>query len=395
MPANVKETAQAVAVTEAAHSTLIGGSICERRMNCLASYGLEIRSPEQPSSEYAKEGTMLHSVMDIILGEGKTVSEMLGYEEDGHVLTEELAEEMVEPALALLDELFKEYGADDFEYVTEARVHYSGMDAFGTCDIIGVGGGYTFVVDWKFGRGVPVRGGRNNSQLKFYAGAARSSRHTRDMFDRRREIVLAIIQPGTRDKLTHGTISNTELTQFVVEMKEAVGKNLTEKEPPTAGKWCKWCRAQPTCPAKTSVAEQLRAKPPIDASIDPDELGRLLDTAHEMEEWIGEVCKAAMNELEKGRDVTGWKLVEGRATRKWSDEGKAEALLKKYLKKKAYTEPKLISPAQAEKALKATNVDLEPLIVSHRGTTMAPADDSRPAIKVAGRAGGNLNLPAR
>lgn len=388
-------------MAEKAHSLLIGGSIADRRMNCLASYKLESAMPEPPSSPYADEGTMLHSVMDKILGEGKTPEEMLGYTELGHKFTEELLEEMVAPALEAFDRLMSEYGCEEIEYVTEARVKYPGMDAFGTCDVIGCSEGYTFVVDWKFGRGVKVTAGGHNSQLKFYAGAARvtgGNRSVKEMFSDDREVVLAIIQPAMDEPLTHGVVSHEELDEFVREMKEAVGANLAGTHDPTPGKWCKFCRAASTCPAKTSTAKQLANRSPVDPSVDPDELGELLTTAHELEDWIRSVRTLAMNELEKGRAVTGWKLVEGRATRKWSDEEEAEKALRKMkFKVGDIHTSKLVSPAQAEKLLKGAGKDpdeISSLVVTSRGTTMAEADDPRPAVIVAGRVGGNLNLPA-
>ncbi len=321
---------------------------------------------------------MLHSVMEQHLG-GVSLDALVGYTEEGVTLTGELIEEMVKPALAALDALLAEYGVepdDEYEYELEVRCKFPKVDAFGTVDLIVRWKTYVFVLDWKFGRGVPVSA-RNNSQLRFYAGAARETPSMKSFFKGAETLVVGIIQPAMDVPYSHEVVEWGELDEFVAEVRAAIGASLAGGHDPNPGKWCRWCRAKPMCPAKVQVADQSLATPT--ETTDPDELGRLVDVAHELEDWISGVRKAAMHQLESGGKVTGWKLVEGRATRKWSDEGAAEALLRKHGVNEIH-EIKLISPAKAEKALKSAAADLEPLIVSRRGTTMAREDDKRPAI---------------
>ena len=102
----------------------------------------------------------------------------------------------------------------------------------------------------------------------------------------------------------------------------------------------------------------------------------------------------AREELEKGREVTGYKLVKKRATRSWADENRVVERLSGYLSKDQLFDNKLISPAKAEKAIKSAKADVEvkDLIVSRSsGTTMTTLDDEREAVVP--KPGGDLNLP--
>jgi hypothetical protein len=377
----------------------MGGSICERRMNCLASYGLELQAPKPASTSYADEGTMLHSVMAKIL-DGEKVEDLIGYEELGHTLTVDLVDEMITPALRAFDNLLIGYGIENIEYITEVNVEYPGIKAWGQTDVLGHDENYTLLVDWKFGRGVMVAGGPENYQLKFYGGAGRETPETKDMFDPGRPIILAVIQPAAPEPLTHGLIGDNRLTNFVGRMKETVELILDEENEFDAspGKWCRFCPAAAICPAKQGLVQSLTSLGPVDPEIEPHELGLLVRQAYEVEAWASEVKALAHSELDKGRSVAGYKLVNKRATRQWVDEGDAETAFRKMkVKVGDFTVSKLVSPAQAEKMLKAVGKDpsvVGDLAVSRSsGTTMAEADDKRPAVTNQ-RGGGDLNLPA-
>jgi hypothetical protein len=121
------------------------------------------------------------------------------------------------------------------------------------------------------------------------------------------------------------------------------------------------------------LAEQLAERLPYaDAMID---LGkRLKDMAHAL--------------LEQGQPVRGWKLVNGRQMRSWENEDKAVRYFAKVgLPAADRFVKKLISPAQAEKVLKAARLPAE--LPTHlvrkesSGTTLAPESDKRPAVLLA------------
>jgi hypothetical protein len=71
-----------------------------------------------------------------------------------------------------------------------------------------------------------------------------------------------------------------------------------------------------------------------------------------VEQWLRAVRGEVERRLMQGHDVPGWKLVAGRkGARQWTDTSAVEAALVEALGGAAY-EKKILSPAQAEKALR-------------------------------------------
>jgi len=382
MPLDSNNCDDVTAVT--AHSTLMGGSIAERRMNCTASYRLESQHPEPPSSIYAAQGTMLHSVIEQYL-DGKPMPELYGYEEEGCVFDGDLEEELIQPALDCLRSLQIALEIDDLEFLTEARVAFQDFDAFGTVDLMGTTSHYTIILDWKFGRGVKAGPGALRYQLPFYAAAARNTPEVSDMFADDKQIVLAVVQPAMRQPLTYKIVSHDDLDAFESRVRatiSAIGADL--EEDPVSGKWCRWCRAAAVCPARTGAASAIVSDNIEAETLDADEIGYYLGVASELEDWIRAIRSHAHRTLDAGDKVTGYKLVQRRKTRRWSDQEGAERFLRSHGVNEIFEDPKLVSPARAEKLLKgaADSDDLGQFITStSTGSTIAPQDDPRPAIE--------------
>lgn len=383
------------------HSNLIGGSSCARRMACPGSYQLELTAPEEVSSSYAAEGTFLHSVVERCLNDDVPPSAMLGYEEDGFTLTQDLIDEMVKPAISAVGEMLDMLGVDEFELITEARVGYPDIDAFGTTDLLIVTDDAVIVGDFKFGRGVMVKGGPTNKQLMFYAGACMRSPETAHYFDGREGVVLAIIQPANEQPLQFD-FTTTDAVGHFADKVEALARELMTRDdlPLITGDHCRWCKAAPVCSAKYEQASIALATDVSEAFIDPVEFGQLLHMADEVESWAKTVRSTAFNELKRGRQVDGYKLVEKRRTRSWQNEQVAAERLRDLGINDVY-ERKLVSPSQAEKSVKAAGGkpgDLSDIIEARSpGLTMAAADDRRPAAEISHGAVSlaSLNIPER
>jgi hypothetical protein len=115
-------------------------------------------------------------------------------------------------------------------------------------------------------------------------------------------------------------------------------------------------------------------------SLEADQLSAALMLADKLEDFIAAARKLAFDRLEKDMPVPGYKLVPKRAVRQWVDEAKAFAALSS-MGVEPY-EQKLLSPAQAEKALKKSKLTLpDDLVVAvSSGSTIAPESDPRPAV---------------
>jgi hypothetical protein len=367
--------AQQLQESSVQHSNIVGGSTAKRVINCPGSVKLVQKMPPQPSSKYADEGTMLHDAISrILLDQGVAIGQ---FKYKDHVLTEELYAEKIEPALDALDEI-DPHGR--MEYEVETRVGFGDLlpGVFGSTDLVGRIDNRAIILDWKFGSGVPVPA-EENAQLLFYAAAAMRTDELKWAFEGVDEIECIIVQPPS---IKRWVTTIGRVKQFEHELVMAVKTALKDDAPLAQGDHCRWCAAKPICPQMTGAVDRAIKQQVL--QMDVDTLAKHLHTADLLEDWIKDLRALAFGLLEKGADVPGYKIVQKQARRKWTDESKAkEAMLALGLKESVVVETSIMSPAQAEKALKKRFSELpEGLIKSESsGTTLAPEDDPRPAVQ--------------
>jgi len=377
----------AIAHSQRAHSS-VGGSSAKRIMECPGSMLLCEKYPSK-SSEYAEEGTAGHEAIDMILqGKTKNDRDVIGLVFNKIVITEEFFEEAIAPALQIFDALDKELGG--IEFLNEQRVVFPGIDgAFGTVDIVGSTKDRTVLIDWKMGAGVGVDA-EANAQLLYYAYAAANTPATAKFFSKDKPIEMFIIQPRIRDgePFTRWMTSYLQLSAFAIDLKHAVDKALEPDAPFKLGPHCRFCSGKIGCPLYNGLATETLALTPEELAA---QLAERLPYADAMIELGKSMKDMAHGLLEQGQPVKGWKLVNGRAMRSWVDEEKVTRYFAKvglpaadrYVKR-------LVSPAQAEKALKAASLpsELPAALVKKEssGTTLAKDSDPRPAVLLAGDA---------
>lgn len=383
--------------SQRAHSA-VGGSSAERVLNCTASVELCAKYPNV-ETEFAAEGTACHEAVDLILmGKTQKDTDVIGVTFNGIVMTEDLFESAIVPALEMFDALDKELGGIDF--FNEQRVTFPGIpmpvydhdgnvigmkedNAFGTADIVGRSRDRTIVWDWKFGAGKAVTA-EANPQLMYYAYAAAHTKPTDQFFDRNRPIEVFICQPRTKDgePFTRWMTNMVQLEAFALELRKAVEIAFSPEAEYKLGPWCQFCNAKRGCPLYTNKVQEVGrlTREQMEA-----ELERWLPYADTMIAWGKDVKDAAHKLLEDGGKVPGWKLVHGRKNRSWADEDKTLRYFSKIgLPAAERHVKKIVSPAQAEAALKKNKLPSElpeALVISApSGTTLAPESDKRPAV---------------
>ena len=355
------------------HSNIVGGSSAKRVINCPGSVKLVQKMPPQPSSKYADEGTLLHNIISEYLERDNVPLQSFVDEK----FTMELMEEKLLPALDLLNEIDPN---NELVYKVESRVGFGDLlpGVFGSTDLLGRIGDRAIVLDWKFGDGVVVTA-EENEQLMFYAAAAMRTPETAWVFEGASEIELIIVQPPV---MRRWVTTRDRIARFERELVKAVKLAQTPDAPLAQGDHCRWCAAKPICPQMTGAVD--RAIKQQIVNLDVDTLGQYLKNADLLEGWIKDLRALAFGLLEKNVDVPGYKLVQKQARRKWTDEQEARKVLMEFgLKESVVVETSIMSPAQAEKALKKRISELpEGLIKSESsGTTLAPVEDDRPAVQ--------------
>ena len=254
-------------------------------------------------------------------------------------------------------------------------------------------------MDLKYGVGIIVEA-VNNTQLRYYGlGALLHLAH--EGFTLPNFVCLTIVQPrahGAGGPVREWTIPTIDLllwadTDIIPTVEAILSGNTAYK----TGKHCRWCPIAGRCPelrkdamqiAKTQF-DDVTATPPDPGLIPLDELGAILAQAELISGWVAQVRAAVSHAIDTGKTVNGWKLVPKRATRKWSDDqGVLEKLSQTFGSNSVgefCTEPKPLSPAQMEKALKShghtlAEVGLDAAITAESsGTTLVPDEDTRSA----------------
>ena len=363
------------------HSNIVGGSTAKRVINCPGSVALVQKMPPKPSNKYADEGTLLHNVMaELIMGE-EPPDYYLGTRYEDQILTPELVEEKIWPALRALDVIDPE---QKMEIEAETRVGFGDLlpGVFGSTDLIGRLGNRAVVLDWKFGDGVMVEV-EENPQLMFYAAAAMRTPDAQWAFDGVTEIECIIVQPP---EIRRWVTTPARIAQFEKELVSAVKQAEQPDAKLAVGDHCRWCAAKPVCPKMTGAADRA-LKVQIEA-LPAAQISTYLKNADMLEEWIKDLRALALQMLESGAKLPEYKLVAKRAIRSWSDEEKAKIALFAYgLTESEVMETTVVSPAKAEKALKKRKIGLpEDLVVAiSSGNTWASVDDPRPEVMLLGK----------
>ncbi len=376
------------------HSSILGGSNAARLLACPASYAEQLKYPQPDvTSVYAEEGTMLHSMIAGMVGGEGAVEDMI---------TDDQAEVLM-TAKRTLDDLKQRYGGKFRVVGVESMLPLPGITgAFGSVDLVLSNKTTVLVIDWKFGKGVPVKAlyertdgtevwDEINPQLAFYAAAARA-RFKRSF--KNKTIVLAIIQPRFPQPLDHVEVTDLELDEFLLAFQQRYLEALGKNAPREKGEHCRFASCKATCPLwvgpviELSVLDPKRAA--LEASTKPiaatDDYGAYLSRAMHLavlaETWAGEIRKQSHVYLDDGGFIPDWKLVPKRGMRKWTSEEDAPFALHALGGKDSdiFTEPELRSVAQVESRLKKRGVELpnDLWIMSSSGTTIVPSDDPRP-----------------
>lgn len=370
-----------------AHAKLSPSS-AHRWLYCHGSVTLEAGLPDQ-STEFSREGTAAHALAEWCLREGLHPDEFMHDVIEGVEVTMEMSWAVAD----YVDYVRNIHAAThNATLLVEQRVEFTNWvpGGFGTSDAIVIGDGLCHVIDLKFGQGVKVNAHRNEQAMLYALGVFQTFGALYDIDT----FVLHIHMPRL-DHVSEYTISVKDLLTWADEVvfPAAVKATAGELNFAPGDKACRFCKARATCKAlaKHNYELALGRFDDLDADVQPvspnllsvDEITALLPKLAMIKQWAGDVEEYATSVLTHGGTLPGYKLVEGRSVRQWVDEDKAAVWLKSVMDE-PYVK-KLISPAQAEKALGKTKAGgIADLITKPRGKpTLAPDSDPRPSYNEA------------
>lgn len=364
-----------------AHSDL-GPSSSGRWINCTNSVSLCADMPED-SSTFAQEGTDAHALCEYLLKkelgqEAEDPRENLSYYNEE---MQECAEGYVEYVMGLVNEAKK--ACSDVVCEVEQRISYERFvhGGFGTADCIIIADGTLNVVDYKYGQGVEVNA-IGNTQMRIYALGALEIYDLLYDIDR---VHMTIYQPRLSN-ISEDEISRNELYDWAVGVLEPAAKEARSGNGKFAcGDWCRFCKARHVC--RERAKENLKmaaydfASPPL---LTDEEITDILGKVDALIQWANDVKEYALQEAVDGKKWSGYKLVEGRSIRKYTDEAAVAAAVEAAGYEAFDKKLKTITEMQKQLGRKKFEEVLGGLVIKPQGKpSLVRQDDKRPEFNTA------------
>jgi len=296
---------------------LLSASSSHRWLNCNPSARLEQDFADR-ESEAAAEGTAAHALCEHKLRRAlkqqskKPISkydcdEMDAFT-DGYV--QYVLETIADAKQTCKDPII----------LIEQRLDFSCYvpDGFGTGDCVIIADRNLHIIDFKYGQGVVVEAVHNPQMMLYALGALRIYDSLYDI----EQASMTIYQPR-RENISTWTLPITNLNSWAEEeLKPKALLAFEGKGEYCPGHWCVFCRAAVKCRARAAEKLELTkhefAKPPLLTDAEVEEiLGKLDDLTNWANDLIAYAQDAALNH---GKQWNGFKVVEGRSIRKYTDE---------------------------------------------------------------------------
>lgn len=358
---------------------ILSASSSHRWLNCPPSARL-CETYEDKGSDYAAEGTDAHSLCEYklrkALGMGAVdpSEHLTWYNEEMEDCANGYATYIME-----LVEAAKETCADPVVLI-EQRVDFSRWveEGFGTSDAIIIADGTLRVIDYKHGLGVLVEAD-NNPQMMCYALGAL------ELFDAIYDIdtvAMTVYQPR-RQNVSTFAMSKDDLYRWAEEVLKPTAELAFAGDGNfLCGEWCGFCKAKHECRARAEanllLAQYDFKLPPL---LEDSEIEVILSRADQLVSWVNDIKEYALQQAISGKDWTGFKLVEGRSNRRYTDE----AAVTQAVTNAGYDpyERKLLGITAMQKLLGKSRFEelLSAYIEKPQGKpTLVPESDKRPVM---------------
>ena len=377
---------------------VLSASSSERWINCPGSVQMARHFPGT-SSVAADEGTLAHELAALLLLE-EDDSEVAKLEEKINWFYQEHPElggsfqqmhGILEPYVCYVTDLFQEALKTDPSalLLIEQRVDFSDIvpDGFGTADVVLISEGRVTVIDLKYGKGVPVSA-VGNPQIRLYALGAIKLYSVLYNFGSAR---MVIYQPRL-DSVTDAEMTTDELQLWADQVVKPAAKMALADSPPChPGPWCDshFCPGAGVCRERANYVLAIDRHSGKDPAILTDEeIADTLARLEHLQSFAKKLSDYALGEIQDGHLIPGWKIVEGRSNRAYTDQDKAAAAAVQagYPEAAIYTRS-LIGISAMEKLMgkKQFSKVLGDYVTKPKGAPkLAPESDPRPAFDVRG-----------
>ena len=301
-----------------AKHALLSASSMHRILECPPSARL-CANIEDRASPYAQQGTDAHELCEykVLSALGKA----------GHDPTEEL--EFYDAEMESCTEEYRNYVMEQLEeakkfckdpiVLVEQRLDFSKWvpDGFGTGDCLIVADDVLHIIDFKYGLGVLVEAEHNPQMMCYALGAL-------DIYDGIYDIKtvkLTVFQPR-RGNVSTCTMAKEELLIWADTVLSPTAKLAYEgKGEFKAGEHCVFCKLKATCRKRAEYNLEL-AKYDFEmpATLEDTEIAAILPRLDNLVSWANDIKEYALQQALSGTKYDGYKVVEGKSNRKYTDE---------------------------------------------------------------------------
>lgn len=370
-----------------AKHAILSASSSHRWLNCPPSVELE-KGFENKTSTFAEEGTLAHELGELSLRYqlGEITKRTYDSKVKKLITNNELyTNDMPDYVEVYTDTCMEKVAAAkattlDAIAIVEQKLDFSEWvpDGFGTGDFVIIADGTMEICDLKYGKGVSVSA-IGNSQMRLYAlGAITEFSFLYDI----QNVKMTIIQPRL-DSISTDEMTVEDLIKWADEYVKPRAELAIKGEGEfCAGDHCKFCKAKAVCKARADKNLELAKYEFADPTVLNNlEISDILGKVDELTKWATDIKEYALQKALSGEEYPGFKVVEGRSNRKWTDEKKVGEILigQGFLENIIYTK-KLTGITNMETAIgkKEVNRLLGEYIEKPPGKpTIAPITDKR------------------
>lgn len=368
-----------------AHAKLSPSS-AHRWIQCPGSVRLSAQV-EETSSVYADEGTMAHKIAEIeasiafgLISKRQYARKKLAW---AKATPDEYHEDMLEHAASYV-KLLRELEAEHphTQVMLEQRVDTGVPASWGTLDAALVSPLHLYIVDYKYGMGIPVDAWEN-PQLKMYGLGGYDMFN--DLLTDIEYVTLVVCQPRL-DSVSMHTLTTKELLGW----REAVAKPAAalalspDAYLAPSDEACRFCPVAGSCRARVEYMTRRDFGNP--ELLAPEEIGAILVDLPDIRNWCKAVEENALNLAYHDRvPIPGWKVVKSGGKREFVDKEKAFSIFSEAgYEETQFSRKSLETLAKLEKLVggKAPLTELmgENLARTEGREALVPESDPRPEV---------------
>lgn len=358
-----------------AHAVL-SASASKRWLSCPPSAKLNAELPDIVS-DYARVGTLAHEIAQF------KINQMLGIPVDDPRENLDFYDSEMEECT----ESYAQYVAEEMAkykepvVIVEQRLDFSKYvpGGFGISDLSIIADHVLTVIDLKYGKGMEVSAEHNSQMMLYSLGALELFGVLYDI----NKIKMVIFQPRM-ENISESVITVSDLLEWAENELRPKAELAAKGEGEfCAGEHCRFCKVKATCRKRAeynlTIAQYDFAPPDM---LEDSEIEIILERADALTSWAADVKDYALSQALSGKQWNGYKVVEGKSNRKYTDEKKvAEAV--KAAGKNPYSEPEILGITAMTKLLggkKKFDELLSKYVCKPQGKpTLVPMSDKRKA----------------